>query len=152
MMVRKEGNVLFNDALNTFYLRLYGVTHMVKDHSDMMSRYCWQNDKAYLDFSPFIVTSASIGGITEETEGHDTLNFEEWVTGSPCWIFYKYIVRPSSWLHLPTCVCRTRILKFNIVSNYTCLYSVRTFCVTSYCRSRSSQCSTTGVMIGRSVL
>ena len=22
---RKEGNVLFNDALNTFYLRLYGV-------------------------------------------------------------------------------------------------------------------------------
>ena len=31
---RKEGNVLFNDVLNTFYLRLYGVTHMVKDHSD----------------------------------------------------------------------------------------------------------------------
>ena len=28
----KEGNALFNDALNTFYLRLYG--HMVKDHSD----------------------------------------------------------------------------------------------------------------------
>ena len=33
-MERKEGNVLFNDALNTFYLRLYGVRHMVKDHSD----------------------------------------------------------------------------------------------------------------------
>ena len=48
---RKEGNVLFNDALNaflfmvlwrclfndvlnTFYLQLYGVGHMVKDHSD----------------------------------------------------------------------------------------------------------------------
>ena len=31
---RKEENVLFNDALNTYYLRLYGVTHMVKDHSD----------------------------------------------------------------------------------------------------------------------
>ena len=30
---RKEGNILFNDALNTFYLRLYGVRHMVKDHS-----------------------------------------------------------------------------------------------------------------------
>ena len=30
----KEGNVLFNDALNTLYLRLYGVRHMVKDHSD----------------------------------------------------------------------------------------------------------------------
>ena len=31
---RKEGNVLFNDALNTFYLRLYGVRHMVKEHFD----------------------------------------------------------------------------------------------------------------------
>ena len=31
---RKEGNILFNDALNTFYLRLYGVRHMVKDYSD----------------------------------------------------------------------------------------------------------------------
>ena len=26
--------VLFNDTLNTFYLQLYGVRHMVKDHSD----------------------------------------------------------------------------------------------------------------------
>ena len=33
-VLMKEGNVLFNDALNTFYLRLYGVRHMVKDHSD----------------------------------------------------------------------------------------------------------------------
>ena len=33
---RKEGNVLFNDALNTFYLRLYGVRHniMAKNNSD----------------------------------------------------------------------------------------------------------------------
>ena len=29
-----EGNVLFNDTLNIFYLRLYGVRQMVKDHSD----------------------------------------------------------------------------------------------------------------------
>ena len=33
-MKGKEGNVLFNDTLNTFYLQLYGVNHMVKDHSD----------------------------------------------------------------------------------------------------------------------
>ena len=33
-MGRKEGNVLFYDALNTFYLRLYDVRHMVKNHSD----------------------------------------------------------------------------------------------------------------------
>ena len=31
---RKEGNVLFNDALHTFYFRLYGVGYMAKDHSD----------------------------------------------------------------------------------------------------------------------
>ena len=29
-----ERNVLFNDALNTFYLQLYVIRHMVKDHSD----------------------------------------------------------------------------------------------------------------------
>ena len=29
-----EGIVLFNDELNTFYLWLCGVRHMVKDHSD----------------------------------------------------------------------------------------------------------------------
>ena len=29
----KEGNFLFNDALNTFYLQLYGIRHIVKDHS-----------------------------------------------------------------------------------------------------------------------
>ena len=31
---KSERNHLFNDALNTFYLRLYGVRHLVKDHSD----------------------------------------------------------------------------------------------------------------------
>ena len=31
---KRERNVLFNDALSTFYIRLYGVRHMVKDHSD----------------------------------------------------------------------------------------------------------------------
>ena len=31
---KKEGNALFNDALNTFYLRLYGAGHMVNDHLD----------------------------------------------------------------------------------------------------------------------
>ena len=32
--LERERNVLFNNALNTFYLRLYGVRHMIKDHSD----------------------------------------------------------------------------------------------------------------------
>ena len=29
-----KGNILFNHALNTFYLQLYGIRHMVNDHSD----------------------------------------------------------------------------------------------------------------------
>ena len=33
-MKTKEGNILFNDTLNTFCLRLYGVRHMVKDISE----------------------------------------------------------------------------------------------------------------------
>ena len=31
---KKEENVLFNNVLNTFYLWLYGVIHMVQDNSD----------------------------------------------------------------------------------------------------------------------
>ena len=34
LMSGKKEIFLFNDALNTFYLRLYGITHMVKDHLD----------------------------------------------------------------------------------------------------------------------
>ena len=36
--VNEAGNVLFHDALKTFYLRLYGVRLMVKDHSDSKRR------------------------------------------------------------------------------------------------------------------
>ena len=32
---RKEGNILFNDVLNTFYLRLYGVRHMVNGRKEI---------------------------------------------------------------------------------------------------------------------
>ena len=35
---RRGGNVLFNDAPNSFYLWLYGVNHMVKEHSDSERR------------------------------------------------------------------------------------------------------------------
>ena len=34
LQLRKEEFYLFNDALNTFYLRLYGVRHMVMNHSN----------------------------------------------------------------------------------------------------------------------
>ena len=35
---RKKGNVPFNNMLNTFYLLLFCITHMVKDHSDCKRR------------------------------------------------------------------------------------------------------------------
>ena len=34
----KKETLLFNDALNTFYLPLYGIGHMVKDHSNSKRR------------------------------------------------------------------------------------------------------------------
>ena len=34
LSIKKEGNILFYDAINTFYLWLYGVRHVVKDRSD----------------------------------------------------------------------------------------------------------------------
>ena len=39
----KEENVLFNDALNTFYLWLYGIKHMVKYHSAKEETSCHRN-------------------------------------------------------------------------------------------------------------
>ena len=30
-----QRNILFNDVFSTFYLRLYGVEHVIKDHSDI---------------------------------------------------------------------------------------------------------------------
>ena len=33
-VLRRKENVLFNDALNTIYLRLYGVGYVVKNLSD----------------------------------------------------------------------------------------------------------------------
>ena len=30
-----KGNILFNDTLNTFYLQLYSIRDMAKDHSDI---------------------------------------------------------------------------------------------------------------------
>ena len=38
-VIKREGDISFNDALNTFYLQLYGVIHMVKDHSDSERRH-----------------------------------------------------------------------------------------------------------------
>ena len=38
MYAWKEGNVLFNDAINTVYLRSYDIRHILKDHLDSKGR------------------------------------------------------------------------------------------------------------------
>ena len=43
---------LFNDTLNTFYLRLYGVRHMVKDQSDSHIGYSFQLTARVLLYAP----------------------------------------------------------------------------------------------------
>ena len=45
--IRKEENILVNDALNTFYLRLYGVRRMIKNHSSREETHCHH----YMDYS-----------------------------------------------------------------------------------------------------
>ena len=70
---RKEGNILFNDALNTFYLWLYGVRHMVNDHSDIK---WWRRPKFWvLSFVPHLkyakregLKALSILNSTDKTE------------------------------------------------------------------------------------
>ena len=37
-VLERKGNVLFNDALNTFYIWLSGFGHMVKNHSDSVRK------------------------------------------------------------------------------------------------------------------
>ena len=53
--MKKEGNVLFNNALNTFYLRLYGVGCMVKDHIVKEETCCHH----YIGYSLELVVPAS---------------------------------------------------------------------------------------------
>ena len=52
-MWRKEGNGLFNDAFNTFYLRLYGVRHMVKVHKDRDMGYSLRLAASVLLYAPY---------------------------------------------------------------------------------------------------
>ena len=41
---RKEGNVLFNNALNTFYLRLYGIRHSDSDRKPAATTWATLSD------------------------------------------------------------------------------------------------------------
>ena len=62
-VMNKEGRkCLFNDTLNTFYLRLYGVGHMVNNHSVCIRSWCdgssdrsfMVNPLSYFSFQPVL--------------------------------------------------------------------------------------------------
>ena len=66
---RKEGNNLFNDNPNTFYIQLHGIGHMVKDHLD--------NEGGKLPISSkgsFICTISQTGYFSFQPVLHDWCN------------------------------------------------------------------------------
>ena len=62
-----EGNALFNDALNTFYLRLYSVGHMVKDHSAIDETLCHHTGYSFRLAVRVIVYALSYNRIAHTT-------------------------------------------------------------------------------------
>ena len=69
---RKEGNVLFNDALNTFYLRSYGVRNMVKDHGDSQ---IW---------NPLLILHGLLFSISSKGSFICTISHTGWHIPQPC--------------------------------------------------------------------
>ena len=59
----RKGYVLFKDALNSFYLRLYDLGHMVKDHSDSERKPA----DAYMDYSSRLAAMCSFICIIPQT-------------------------------------------------------------------------------------
>ena len=49
-MIMKEGNVLFNDVVNTFYLRFYDVGHMINNWDKLLTYILVQVIGKYRDF------------------------------------------------------------------------------------------------------
>ena len=82
----KEGNVLFNNILNTFYFRLYGIEHMVKDHSDS-KRWNWLPPlRGLIKFFYMHHPRDRIAHIT----AFITLIVEQWLEGEiAIWVHHK---------------------------------------------------------------
>ena len=57
-----EVNVLFNDTLKTFYLRIYGIGHMETDHSDSERKLAVTTSLAARDL---VYTTAFVTSVVE---------------------------------------------------------------------------------------
>ena len=66
---RKEGNDFFNDPLHTFYLRSYGVRHMVKDHSDSERGYSFRLTARVLLYAPSQRQDSTYHGLCYTSRG-----------------------------------------------------------------------------------
>ena len=112
MVRRKEGNVLFNDALNTFYLWLCGVRHMVKDQSARQETRCshmgyvfWLAARVLLYASSHRQNNTYYGFVTPHVEhwleqdilmvrdiGYMSSSYEKSITHSLMGIGYKQYI------------------------------------------------------------
>ena len=61
--------LLFNDALNTFYLRLHGVRHMVKDHSNSEKGYSLRLTARVLLYAPSQRQDSTYHGLCYTSRG-----------------------------------------------------------------------------------
>ena len=114
MQIHSEGNVLFNDALNTFHLRLYGVRHMVKDHYDCERethfrhmRYSFRLAARVLLYAPYL---------RQDNTYHDLCYTRNSSMGPPCRIdpttyrtmderIYHGATSRSRSIHFRVCLC-----------------------------------------------
>ena len=127
----KEGNILFNDTLNTFYLRLYSVIHMVKTTQIAREETCCRHmgysfrlTASVLLYAPFHrqdTTYHSLcytsGGALAGNEKYNYLDYRgvihyilSLVTASHC-LITSWHIRSAVLAHRPTRP-RPRALKF----------------------------------------
>ena len=121
----KEGNVLFNDTLNTLYLRLYGIGHlMVKDHSDsergnslppLHGLLFSTGIKGSFDCNVFFVllTAASLLEI-------DLQQFAKFLVIRKISVSGEYFVNPSFGLHINLCLTSCLMVIHSFIHYYFC--------------------------------
>ena len=74
----KEGNVLFNNALNTCYLRLYGVRHMVKTTQIVRE----ETHCRHIDYSFWLAARVLLYALSHRQDNTWPLLHQSWSTGS----------------------------------------------------------------------
>ena len=99
----KEWNVLFNDALNTFYLRLYGVRHMVNDHSERERERERERDDLFNDaLKTFYLRLYGVGHMVKDHSDSEREREMIYLTTHSAHFIYGYMASDSDDLLPPT--------------------------------------------------